>query len=1043
MQTIYTITGIFAVAAVIYCVSDYDWRKVKINPAFIIIIFGLFVRFTLMGVFDGYDNDIRLFMSWADNLYKHGFSQFYFSESYTDYPPGYMYILYLLGALRGGLSLSDNHFVNLLKIPAILCDIITSCMIYRIALRKFNKLPAFFFGLLYALNPAVILNSVIWGQIDSVHTMLLFLSIMALSEKRRFLSYYSFTLAVLVKPQSLALSPIFIYDAVAEVFGPEKNPSIKRAADILLKGIACISFAILLSLPFINNFNLTPIINLYKTTLTAYPYASVNAYNLYSFIGANWVSIETEIFQGFTYFHIGFFFLALISVYAIYLLNRGKGRQFSWFLCAGVLFALTFLLSVMMHERYIYPSLVFFLTAYIYKQDKRLIMFYVFYSALAFVNGSDVLYMIHNGNSLAIIEDSMRFLSMLNIVFTAALAIIYPFRSEFRRQDPGVISQDINIPGISEPALRLGWHDLIAITLLMAVYSAAAFSNLGDKELPHTAWHAAADQYAVFELKPGSEVKKTAYLLGARNDKLFTLSVSDDCVKWRDIIEIKGKSVFRWHMEDTVFSESYARITSLDDDLFIHELAFLDKDDKRIPISVYSDSPAGQEFSYDDPLISDNPSFLCDEKSLVPDTVSFLNGTYFDEIYHARTAYEFIHHLKVYEWTHPPLGKAIISMGVLIFGMTPFGWRIAGVLFGVLMLPAIYIFAKKIFRGSDWAFFAAFLFAVDFMHFAQTRIATIDVYVTFFIILMYMFIYLYSSLNFYECSKNTKFKHSAFVRSLIYLLCCGISTGLAAASKWEGIYAMFGLPVIFFYTLYRRFLEYKWDRAEENPRDGSGNIKYFRAYTLITLACSVLFFIVIPASIYILSYIPYLQTPGQDGLNSILKNQSDMFNYHSQLESTHPYSSYWFQWPFMLRPIYYYSGQLKNGLNTGITSFGNPAVWWMGIAALLYCIRAVSKRFNMTLLFLLVAYASQYLPWMFVSRTTYIYHYFPSVPFVILMITYMFKHWTATRKPEAVIAYMLAALLLFIAFYPALSGHPIPMWYVNAFLKWMPTWSLS
>ena len=167
-----------------------------------------------------------------------------------------------------------------------------------------------------------------------------------------------------------------------------------------------------------------------------------------------------------------------------------------------------------------------------------------------------------------------------------------------------------------------------------------------------------------------------------------------------------------------------------------------------------------------------------------------------------------------------------------------------------------------------------------------------------------------------------------------------------------------------------------------------------------------------------------------------------MFNYHTRLESTHPYASFWFQWPFMLRPIYFYSGQLKNGLNSGITSFGNPAVWWTGIAALLYCVNAISKRFNTTLLFLLIAYASQYLPWIFVSRTTYIYHYFPSVPFVILMVTYMFKHW-APRKPGSVIIYLLTALLLFIAFYPSLSGHPITSWYVNNFLRWMPTWSLS
>ena len=88
-------------------------------------------------------------------------------------------------------------------------------------------------------------------------------------------------------------------------------------------------------------------------------------------------------------------------------------------------------------------------------------------------------------------------------------------------------------------------------------------------------------------------------------------------------------------------------------------------------------------------------SALFDEQTLVPDSYSFKNSTYFDEIYHARTAYEFIKGREVYEWTHPPLGKSIIALGIRIFGMNPFGWRFMGTLFGVLMLPLMYIFAKK------------------------------------------------------------------------------------------------------------------------------------------------------------------------------------------------------------------------------------------------------------------------------------------------------------------------------------------------------------
>ena len=76
--------------------------------------------------------------------------------------------------------------------------------------------------------------------------------------------------------------------------------------------------------------------------------------------------------------------------------------------------------------------------------------------------------------------------------------------------------------------------------------------------------------------------------------------------------------------------------------------------------------------------------------------------------------------LSVYEWTHPPLGKVFIGLGILIFGMVPFGWRIVGTVFGIFMIPIIYIFAKRMLKKSWLALAVCLLFTFDFMHFAQT-----------------------------------------------------------------------------------------------------------------------------------------------------------------------------------------------------------------------------------------------------------------------------------------------------------------------------------
>lgn len=121
---------------------------------------------------------------------------------------------------------------------------------------------------------------------------------------------------------------------------------------------------------------------------------------------------------------------------------------------------------------------------------------------------------------------------------------------------------------------------------------------------------------------------------------------------------------------------------------------------------------------------------MFDEQDEFEGRASAMNGTYFDEIYHGRTAYEMIHKLYCYENTHPPLGKIFIACGVLMFGMNPFGWRFMGTLFGVFMVPIIYLFAKRFFNKEWISIVTTLLFAFDFMHFVQTRIATIDVFVT-------------------------------------------------------------------------------------------------------------------------------------------------------------------------------------------------------------------------------------------------------------------------------------------------------------------------
>ncbi len=101
----------------------------------------------------------------------------------------------------------------------------------------------------------------------------------------------------------------------------------------------------------------------------------------------------------------------------------------------------------------------------------------------------------------------------------------------------------------------------------------------------------------------------------------------------------------------------------------------------------------------------------------------------FDEIYFARAAEEYLRNVRIYENTHPPLTKLLITASTWLFGGLPrgdnaHGWRFVDVLFGALVIPIVYAFARRVTRSTLFATIATTLLLFDGMHYVQSRIAT-------------------------------------------------------------------------------------------------------------------------------------------------------------------------------------------------------------------------------------------------------------------------------------------------------------------------------
>lgn len=170
---------------------------------------------------------------------------------------------------------------------------------------------------------------------------------------------------------------------------------------------------------------------------------------------------------------------------------------------------------------------------------------------------------------------------------------------------------------------------------------------------------------------------------------------------------------------------------------------------------------------------------LFDEQSSIAGIPTFYDKTMFDEVYHGRTAYEYLHGLPIYENSHPPLGKLLIALGIAVFGMTPFGYRIVPLLFGTAMIPLICVFAMRLTGKRKLAFLAGILLGSEFMHYTLSRIATIDIIVAFFVLALYDGVFAYF--------QEGKVK---------YLLLAGLAASLGAATKWTAVYALTGMAVI-------------------------------------------------------------------------------------------------------------------------------------------------------------------------------------------------------------------------------------------------------
>lgn len=161
-------------------------------------------------------------------------------------------------------------------------------------------------------------------------------------------------------------------------------------------------------------------------------------------------------------------------------------------------------------------------------------------------------------------------------------------------------------------------------------------------------------------------------------------------------------------------------------------------------------------------------------------------------------------------------------------------------------------------------------------------------------------------------------------------------------------------------------------------------------------------------------------------MRDVFERQLTMFGYHSGLEASHGYASPWWSWPLLSRPVWLYVSELGGEWVSTMVAMGNPLVWWVGLIVMINEIRGITRDGAPSRVFLVTMFAFQWLPYALISRSLFLYHFFPNVPILCLAVSdRMLENWRDTEKRKKTVIYLLLVMAAFVLYYPVISGSPV------------------
>jgi Gpi18-like mannosyltransferase len=179
-------------------------------PALVPLLAVALILRLLLASLHGFDVDLGTFRSWSMRLAEDHPWHFYQPHEFTDYAPGYMYVLWLIGELNKVLDFNQDQWDYILKVPSIVADLASVYLVYKM-LDKQSPATQLGAALIYAFFPPALLVGAFWGQVDSILAFFLLLSVYFISRDRPLSGAVAYMIGFLIKPQAIAALPFLAF----------------------------------------------------------------------------------------------------------------------------------------------------------------------------------------------------------------------------------------------------------------------------------------------------------------------------------------------------------------------------------------------------------------------------------------------------------------------------------------------------------------------------------------------------------------------------------------------------------------------------------------------------------------------------------------------------------------------------------------------------------------------------------------------------------------------------------------------------------------